>query len=57
MSDPGSSVDALYARLTADGSGVKAPHDAPWGQRYAVVRDPDGNHVDLYAVLPGAAVG
>ena len=26
-----------------------APFDAPWGQRYAMVRDPDGNGVDLFA--------
>lgn len=28
-----------------------APFDAPWGQRYATVLDPDGNHVDLFAPL------
>ena len=29
----------------------KAPWDAFWGQRYAVVVDPDGNHVDLFSPL------
>jgi uncharacterized glyoxalase superfamily protein PhnB len=29
--------------------GHLAPFDAFWGQRYATVLDPDGNHVDLYA--------
>lgn len=28
---------------------VKEPWDAFWGQRYAVVEDPDGYKVDLYA--------
>ncbi|MEV4760946.1 VOC family protein [Micromonospora sp. NPDC049559] len=43
-------VDAVYAELTAAGHpGHLEPWDAPWGQRYAVVHDPDGNGVDLYA--------
>lgn len=29
----------------------KEPFDAPWGQRYAMVADPDGYTVDLYAKL------
>lgn len=45
-------VDALYAQLIAAGyRGYKAPWDAFWGQRYAVVLDPDGNLVDLFASL------
>jgi catechol 2,3-dioxygenase-like lactoylglutathione lyase family enzyme len=44
-------VDALYAELAAEGHGVSEPWDAPWGQRYAVLRDPDGTQVDLYAAL------
>lgn len=28
------------------------PWDAFWGQRYAVVHDPDGTPVDLFAGLP-----
>ncbi|MCC6803676.1 MAG: VOC family protein [Anaerolineae bacterium] len=45
-------VDALYTRVTEAGyEGYKAPWDAFWGQRYAVVTDPDGNHVDLFAAL------
>jgi uncharacterized glyoxalase superfamily protein PhnB len=43
-------VDQTYARVIATGhQGHKEPWDAFWGQRYAVVVDPDGNHVDLYA--------
>jgi catechol 2,3-dioxygenase-like lactoylglutathione lyase family enzyme len=48
-----SEVDATYAALVAAGhEGHKAPWDAFWGQRYAVVHDPDGNGVDLFAPLP-----
>jgi len=47
-------VDALYQRLAADGYGHREPWDAPWGQRYASARDPDGTAVDLYAWASGA---
>ncbi|HET9058476.1 MAG TPA: VOC family protein [Acidimicrobiales bacterium] len=47
-------VDAAWAELTAAGyQGHLAPWDAVWGMRYAVVRDPDGTPVDLFAKLPG----
>jgi catechol 2,3-dioxygenase-like lactoylglutathione lyase family enzyme len=43
-------VDAAYAELTEAGHpGHLKPWDAFWGQRYAVVLDPDGNAVDLFA--------
>jgi catechol 2,3-dioxygenase-like lactoylglutathione lyase family enzyme len=43
-------VDAVYAELTAAGhTGKKEPWDADWGQRYALVQDPDGYQVDLFA--------
>ncbi|MEV4463558.1 VOC family protein [Micromonospora echinofusca] len=46
-------VDRLYADLVAEGhEGHLPPWDAYWGQRYAVVLDPDGNGVDLFAPLP-----
>jgi uncharacterized glyoxalase superfamily protein PhnB len=46
-------VDELYAKaLSAGGHAHKEPWDAFWGQRYAQLRDPDGNAVDLYATLP-----
>ena len=46
-------VDRTYDELLAGGyAGHKAPWDAFWGQRYALVRDPDGNSVDLFAPLP-----
>jgi catechol 2,3-dioxygenase-like lactoylglutathione lyase family enzyme len=45
-------VDALHAELVAAGhESAVAPFDAFWGQRYAVVLDPDGNGVDLFAPL------
>lgn len=45
-------VDTLYAELTTAGHhGELEPFDAPWGQRYASMNDPDGNGVDLYAPL------
>jgi uncharacterized glyoxalase superfamily protein PhnB len=45
-------VDRLYAEaLKAGGSAHKAPWDAFWGMRYAQLRDPDGNAIDLYANL------
>ena len=48
-------VDESYATMTAAGHhGHLAPWDAFWGQRYAVVHDPDGNAIDLYATLPSA---
>jgi catechol 2,3-dioxygenase-like lactoylglutathione lyase family enzyme len=47
-------VDRVYAELVAAGHpGYLAPWDAFWGMRYAVLHDPDGNGVDLFAPLPG----
>jgi catechol 2,3-dioxygenase-like lactoylglutathione lyase family enzyme len=49
--DPGE-VDEVYADLVQAGyDGHKRPWDAFWGQRYAIVHDPDGNSVELYAAL------
>jgi catechol 2,3-dioxygenase-like lactoylglutathione lyase family enzyme len=42
-------VEATYDRLAALGHGYKEPWDAFWGQRYAIVKDSDGNYVDLFA--------
>ncbi len=53
LCDGATGVDATYAELVAAGApGRVAPFDAPWGQRYARVADPDGNDVDLFARLP-----
>jgi uncharacterized glyoxalase superfamily protein PhnB len=41
-------VDAKYDELTSAGyAGHLPPFDAFWGARYAVVDDPDGNHVGI----------
>jgi len=48
-------VDRVYADLVSAGyEGHLEPWDAFWGQRYATVRDPDGNGVDLFARLHAA---
>jgi catechol 2,3-dioxygenase-like lactoylglutathione lyase family enzyme len=52
LCDGPADVDTVYAELTDAGyTGHKEPWDAFWGQRYAVVEDPDGNTVDLFAPL------
>jgi len=51
LDSPGD-VDSAYDELVAAGyEGHKAPWDAFWGMRYAVVHDPDGLAVDLFAPL------
>jgi catechol 2,3-dioxygenase-like lactoylglutathione lyase family enzyme len=53
--DSPAEVDAAWADLTGAGYvGHLAPWDAFWGMRYAVVHDPDGTPVDLFALLPSA---
>ena len=53
--DDPADVDRTYAELIGAGyDGHKEPWDAFWGQRYATVRDPDGNGVDLFAPLEGS---
>ena len=50
--DTPAEVDATFAQLIAAGyQARREPWDAFWGQRYAVVVDPDGNGVDLFAAL------
>jgi catechol 2,3-dioxygenase-like lactoylglutathione lyase family enzyme len=45
-------VDAAHATLVKAGfTSHKAPRDAFWGQRYAIIEDPDGNRVSLFAPL------
>jgi catechol 2,3-dioxygenase-like lactoylglutathione lyase family enzyme len=45
-------VDDVYGRVIAAGfEGEKEPWDAFWGQRYAILTDPDGVPVSLYAAL------
>lgn len=43
-------LDELVAELNAVGATiVKPPIDMPWGQRFVIVRDPDGHRVGLKA--------
>ncbi|MET0699783.1 MAG: VOC family protein [Mycobacterium sp.] len=52
LGSPGA-VDELFAKVVDAGHQVALkPFDAPWGQRYATVTDPDGTTVDLFAALP-----
>jgi catechol 2,3-dioxygenase-like lactoylglutathione lyase family enzyme len=45
-------VDEIYARVVAAGyEGENEPWDAYWGQRYALLGDPDGVRINLYAAL------
>ena len=47
-----SDVDRVYRELVEAGAGEhKEPWDAFWGQRYAQLKDPDGNVIDLFALL------
>ncbi|MYS42043.1 glyoxalase, partial [Streptomyces sp. SID5998] len=53
--DSPADVDAEYDELVGAGHhGELKPWDAVWGMRYAVVHDPDGNGVDLFAPLSAA---
>lgn len=50
LCDSPAEVDSVYGDLTGAGyEGHLAPWDAVWGQRYAVVLDPDGSAVSLFA--------
>ncbi len=52
--DSPADVDAAWAEMTGAGyEGHLAPWDAFWGMRYAVLCDPDGTPVDLFAPLSG----
>jgi uncharacterized glyoxalase superfamily protein PhnB len=43
-------VEPLYQQVIQAGyQGYKEPWDAFWGQRYAIIQDPDGNLIDLFA--------
>jgi catechol 2,3-dioxygenase-like lactoylglutathione lyase family enzyme len=46
-------VDAVFNQLVDAGYNSELkPWDALWGMRYAVIKDPDGNGIDLFAPLP-----
>ncbi|WP_321916068.1 MULTISPECIES: VOC family protein [unclassified Paraburkholderia] len=46
-------VDAFYARALAAGAKPEfAPRDAPWGERYFHLVDPDGHELSFARPLP-----
>ena len=48
-------VDALYERALALGYGPHAsPRDAPWGERFFHLTDPDGHELSFASPLPTA---
>lgn len=50
--DSPAEVNSTYAEMISHGyKSHKEPWDAFWGQRYAVIFDPDGNTVDIFAPL------
>lgn len=52
LCDSPADVDATHARMVEAGYRSHVdPFDAPWGQRYATILDPDDNPVDLFAPL------
>ncbi|MBN22093.1 MAG: glyoxalase [Bdellovibrionaceae bacterium] len=45
-------VDKLFHSLVSKGSqSVKEPWNAFWGQRYATLKDPNGNLIDIFCDL------
>lgn len=47
-----SKVDELFKKMIESKfEPIKTPWDAFWGQRYASVKDPSGNQIDLFAQL------
>lgn len=52
LCDSPAGLDSLHAELLLHGvESYKDPWDAFWGQRYAQIKDPDGNVIDLFAPL------
>ncbi|WYP27302.1 VOC family protein [Alkalihalobacillus sp. FSL W8-0930] len=44
------SLDDLYKSVMEQGyTSYKEPWDALWGQRYAIITDPDGNLISLFS--------
>lgn len=49
-------VDAAYAAMPAGAEVVAEPTTMPWGNRSLLVRDPDGNLVNLFAPVSPEAI-
>jgi catechol 2,3-dioxygenase-like lactoylglutathione lyase family enzyme len=48
-------VNAHYRRLQAQGLTIESPQDAPWGERFFHVTDPDGHELSFAELLPARA--
>ncbi|MBU8712932.1 MULTISPECIES: VOC family protein [Brevibacillus] len=49
LCEDAAALDALYAKIVERGyESHREPWDAVWGQRYAIVKDPDGNLISLF---------
>jgi catechol 2,3-dioxygenase-like lactoylglutathione lyase family enzyme len=44
-------ADEEYARAMAAGLEAEPPRDAPWGERYFHVRDPDGHELSFAQII------
>lgn len=52
LCDSPAEVDAVYHKIKTAGYTVhKAPWNAVWGQRYAIIKDVDGHLLSLFAPL------
>ncbi|MGG1658139.1 VOC family protein [Brevibacillus sp. NRS-1366] len=50
LCDDADALNERYAKLIQHGyASHREPWDAVWGQRYAIVKDPDGNLISLFA--------
>ena len=47
-------ADAYHRTLTAAGLQAEQPTDAPWGERYFHLTDPDGHELSFAQLLPPA---
>ena len=45
-------ADAHYREMQAQGLMADAPRDAPWGERFFHVTDPDGHELSFAELLP-----
>ena len=47
-------VDAHYREMQGRGLPVESPRDAPWGERFFHVMDPDGHELSFAELLPAS---
>jgi catechol 2,3-dioxygenase-like lactoylglutathione lyase family enzyme len=45
-------VDTHHRALQAQGLAVESPRDAPWGERFFHITDPDGHELSFAELLP-----